>query len=367
MDLRILWIQWRDIKHPYSGGAEVYMHEISRRLAQRGVKVYAVTSWHPSLKREEVIDGYSVERVGSHDDFILHVPQILRRYSNKVDIIVEDTSKIPLMTPLLRPKTDMPVVAIVHHLNREIYFHEIPLTKSAIAYTLEMLMPSLYTHLPNTILVAVSESTRQELIKLRADPRKIFIVPNGANHYPCTPNKDPRPTIIYLSRNKTYKQPHHALLAFKKVLEKIPDARLIIAGKGTETLDRYVKKLGIEHAVEIYGEVDEKTKIELLGRSWVLLQTSMKEGFGIVVLEAAICRTPTVAYDVPGLKDSIKHMETGILVKPYEISDLVYALFILLKDKDLRDKLGNNAYRYAQLYNWNYVAENFLKVIRMMR
>jgi len=364
----VLWLQWRDIKHPWSGGAEVYMHEICRRLARRGVEVHAVTSWFPGLKRFEEIDGYTVERVGTHDDYILHIPRILKHYSDWADIIVEDTSKVPLMTPLLRSKKDMPVIAIVHHLNREIYFHEIPLPKATIAYTLESLMPRLYTRLPRTVLVTVSRSTVQELIRLGANPSRIIIVPNAIDvtkikNNPHPKAKDATPTIIYFSRIKKYKQPHHALLAFKMVLRYIPNAKLIIAGKRTEILSKYVANLGIERAVEVYGEVDEKTKIELLCRAWILVQTSKKEGFGIVVLEAAACRTPTVAYNVPGLRDSVKHMETGILVEPGNIEKLAKAITRLLTDEALRGKLGENAYRYVQQFSWDKVVGSFLKTI----
>lgn len=368
--MNILWLQWRDIRHPWSGGAEVYMHEICKILTRKGVKVHAVTSWFPGLKRSEEINGYTVERIGNHDNYILHVPRILKHYSNWADIIVEDTSKAPLMTPLLRPRNNIPVVAIVHHLNREIYFHEIPLLRAFIAYTLESIMPSLYTRLLNTSLITVSESTKQELIKLGADPNKVFIVPNAVNikvsNNPHPLDKDPKPTIVYFSRIKKYKQPYHALLAFKEVLKKIHNAKLIIAGKGTESLSKYVKKLGIEHAVEIHGEVNEETKIKLLCRAWVLIQTSRKEGFGITVLEAAVCRTPVVAYNVPGLRDSVRHMETGILVEPGDIEQLAKAITWLLTDDSLRNKLSENACRYARQFNWDSTVERFLKVLKTL-
>ncbi len=343
----------------------MYMHEICRRLVCRGVKVHAVTSWFPGLKRFEVVDGYTVERVGTHDNYIVHVPRILKHYSGWADIVIEDTSKAPLMTPFLRPKRDMLVVAVVHHLNREIYFYEIPLLKAAIAYTLESIMPRLYTHLPKTAFVAVSKSTEQELVRLGADPSRIRIVPNAVdttrnncNLHP--PPKGPEPTIIYLSRIKKYKRPHHALLAFKKVLEQIPNAKLIIAGKGTEALSRYVKKLGIEHAVEIHSEVDEETKMRLLCRAWLLIQTSKKEGFGITVLEAAACRTPTVAYNVPGLRDSIKHLETGILVASGDIEALAKAIITLLNNPELRRKLAENSLNQAKQYTWDRTTKEFI-------
>jgi glycosyltransferase involved in cell wall biosynthesis len=369
MKLRVLWLQWRDIRHPWSGGAEVYMHEISRRLARRGVRVHAVTSWFPGLARFERLDGYTVERIGTHDDYALHVPHVLRHYSGWADVIVEDTSKIPLMTPLLRSARGTPVIAVVHHLNRRIYFRELPPHKALLAYILETMMPRLYSHVDSTLLVAVSRSTREELVDMGADPDRVFIVPNAVN--PAPPGdpgpveKDSRPTVIYFSRLKRYKQPHHALLAFAELLKRIPDARLVVAGKGTEALAKYARRLGIDHATEVYGEVDEETKRRLMCRSWVLIQTSRKEGFGIVVLEAAACGTPTVAYNVPGLRDSIRHMETGILVEPNNPMQLAEAVEQLLLDNRLRGRLSENAYRYARSFNWDRSTDRFHALLKL--
>ncbi len=343
------------------------MHEICRRLIKYGHKIHAVTCWHPQLKHFEKIEGYTVERVGNDLTYPLYIPYIITKYIKYIDVIVEDTSKIPLFTPLLRMKTSPPVVAIVHHLNRDIYFQELPLHKATIAYILETLMPKLYTTLPNTILIAVSESTKQELIKLGADPKRIYIVPNAVDISTCTQappeNKNCNPTILYLSRLKAYKQPHHVIKAFRKLIKSIPNAKLVIAGKGTSHLRKLIAKTHLEHIIEVKGEIDNKSKIDLLQKAWVLVQTSRKEGFGITVLEAAACKTPTIAYNVPGLRDSIKHMETGILVPLNDIESLTQAITTLLLTPNLRRKLAENAYRYALKHNWEKTARKFEKII----
>ena len=368
--LRVLWIQWRDIKHPWSGGAEVYMHEICKRLTRMGIMVHAVTSWFPGLKIYEELDGYSIERIGSHDNFILYVPKVLKRYSDSFDVIVEDMSKSPLLTPILRLNKRIPVVGIVHHLNREIYFRELPPLRALIAFMLESFMPILYTHLPGTILVTVSKSTKEELIRLGADKNKIVIIPNAINSGEVNDINDidkyPEPTVIYFTRIKGYKQPHHVLLAFKRLLRLVPNARLILAGKGSEILSGYVERMGLREFTEIYGEIDEKTKIKLLCKSWVLVQTSRKEGFGITVLEAAACKTPTVAYNVPGLRDSVKHMETGILVEPGSIKELSEAIIRLLRDESLRKRLSEKAFNYSKTFSWESSARTFYEVLKDM-
>ena len=346
------------------------MHEICKRLARFGINVRAITSWFEGLKHTERIDGYYVQRIGTHENYILHIPRILRQYSDWAQVIVEDMSKVPLMTPLFRHQRTS-VIAIVHHLNRDIYFQELPLHKAIIAYILESIMPKLYSLLPDVTLVAVSKSTREELGRLGANLRRIRIVPNGINEYELNDGnltcKDPKPTIIFFSRVKKYKQPHHVLLAFRKILKQITDVKLVIAGKGTERLFKYLRRLKIDHATEIYGEVDDETKSRLLSRAWILVQTSRKEGFGITVLEAAICGTPTICYDVPGLRDAVKHMKTGILVNLNDINELAKAIILLLRNEALRDSLSRNAYHNARRFSWDKSARTFVKILEELQ
>ncbi len=366
--MRILWLQWRDIRHPWGGGAEVYMHQIARRLAARGHQVVAVTSWHPGLRRVEELGGYTVVRVGDHDLYPLQLPRVLARYRGWADVIVEDTSKVPLYLPLLRPVHGLPVVAVVHHLNRGIYFQELDPLRGALGYVSEALMPRLYSRLPRTLIVAVSESTREELLKLGAKASRVAVVPNAidldAMPRPRGCSKDSTPLVVYLSRFKWYKRPHHALLAFRIAAREMPGARMVVAGRGTEALWPLVERLGLRGRVEVLGEVSEEAKAELFCRAWVHVQTSMKEGFGLTVLEAAAYETPTVAYRVPGLSESVKHNVTGLLVEPGDIGKLAAALLRLLGDEGLRRRMGRAAKRLARVLNWDRTTSLFERALR---
>ena len=111
------------------------------------------------------------------------------------------------------------------------------------------------------------------------------------------------------------------------------------------------------------GKVSEEEKIRWMQRAWIVVSTSTIEGWGMVITEATACRTPAVAYNVPGLRDSIKDMETGILIEPGNIEHLAKAVTHLLTDHDLRDRLAENAYRHAQQYSWDKTAKNFLEVL----
>lgn len=368
--LRILWLQWRDVRHPWRGGAEFFADGLIRSLVHRGFEVTLVSSWFKGLPWKEHGD-YQIVRVADHDRYILHVPKILRNFVKEVDVVVEDTSKVPLYTPFLR-REKKPVIALVHHLNREIYFEELPPTKALLAYLMETFMPPLYTKCRQTCFVAVSKSTRNELIKMGATPEKITVVSNGvdANTYKPKTNslmeqKAEKPLILYVSRLKKYKRPHHAILAFREVVKSVPEAKLVVVGDGDvmDELRRLSRSLRLENKVCIKGWVSTEEKVELMQKSWVLVQTSKKEGFGLTVLEANACGTPAVGYDVPGLRDSIRHGETGILVPSGDVETLAEAITTLLLDDGFREKLSRNALEWSKQFSWDRSAEEFEKVV----
>jgi glycosyltransferase involved in cell wall biosynthesis len=126
---------------------------------------------------------------------------------------------------------------------------------------------------------------------------------------------------------------------------------------------KLTKKLGLTTAITFYGKVTEKNKATLLATSWVVVQPSMAEGWGITVIEANAAGTPVIASNVSGLKDSVIHNETGILVKVRDISELEVALTKVIKNKAYRNQLSENAYFWSQNFNWGTSADMFYRLI----
>ena len=152
--LRLLWLNWRDIKHPWAGGAEIHLHEIARRLAKDGYDISVLTSHINNLPAVEWIDGYKVIRIGGHETYPYAVWRSLRRFAKDSDMIIEDINLVPIYAPLLlRPAKKM--LAIVHHLVQRIYFDELPLWKASIAYTLETMMPYVYSRVFNVPILSL--------------------------------------------------------------------------------------------------------------------------------------------------------------------------------------------------------------------
>jgi glycosyltransferase involved in cell wall biosynthesis len=359
--LRIAWFNWKCIRHPEAGGAERFTHEVARRLVDKGHEVTIVTSRPEGLPAEEEIAGYRVLRAGGRYTVYLKARKIyMEALRGKVDLVVDEVNTLPFFTVKYARE---PVVALIHQLAREYWLLELKPPISWIGYILEPKYLSLYRNIPT---ITVSESTERDLEKLGF--KRIYVVPEGLNVKPLgkTPEKNGDPAVIFLGRLKKTKRPDHAIKAFKLVAEKIPDAKLWIVGDGPlkSKLHKLVKRLKLEEKVTIYGRVDEERKIELLREAQALIFPAVREGWGLVVLEANACGTPAVGYDVPGLRDSIRHGETGMLVKPGDLEALAEVLTSLLKDDVLRERMSRNALEWSKKFSWDDSARRFEEVLK---
>jgi len=371
--MRLLWLNWRDIRHPWAGGAEIHLDEIAKRLVRAGYDITVLSSHFKTLQSQERINGYEVIRVGDHEKYPLAAWRSLSHLIRDFDVVIEDINKVPIYAPLLVGPAKK-ALAIVHHLNRRVYFEELySLLEASIAYILETMMPYVYTSLLGVPIIAASESTRKELLELKADPSKVTVIYNGidSDKYRAETNdpwrqKTAEPTIVHLGRLKKYKQPHHSLLAFSSVLRHFPNARLVIVGEGEmlEPLKQMVSLYKIPN-VQFTGRVSEEKKIELLRRSWINLQTSQKEGWGLGVIEAASCGTPSVAYDVPGLRDSVRDNICGLIVPP-KIKQLSSAVLSLLKNQENLRSMSKTAMDYAMSFSWDKSAKKFGEILQKL-
>ncbi|MGQ9602699.1 MAG: glycosyltransferase family 4 protein [bacterium] len=361
----ILFVNWRDIANPEAGGAEIHLHEISRRMASMGHRVTVLASFFSGADGEEVIDGVRIIRRGGKFTFNWHVPLVIRQLVRKehFDVVVDDVNKIPFYTPLYVRK---PLLAISHHLFARTIFLETAFPLALYVYASELLIPIVYR---NTRIVAVSRSTKQDLVSRGIPSSNISVIHNAVDHSRYNPDfskKSPKPLVAYLGRIKRYKRVDVLLKAFKAVVSELKDARLAIAGSGDflEDLKKLAFKLGISDYIEFLGFVSEETKIELLCKAHVVVNTSSKEGWGVTVIEANACGTPVIASDVPGLRDAVVDGRTGLLVPYGDIDALSCAMIKVLKDHELRRRISEEAISWAKRFSWDESARAMIDVIR---
>jgi glycosyltransferase involved in cell wall biosynthesis len=168
-----------------------------------------------------------------------------------------------------------------------------------------------------------------------------------------------------VGRLKPYKNVDVIIKAFAQVYASYPKARLAIMGEGEtwESLVTLIHELGLKKAVTMYGKVSDEQKSTILSKSWAMLQPSMVEGWGITVIEANASGTPVIASNVPGLKDSILHGKTGVLVPPGDVDQFARCLIDFILHERYRLYLSQHAYIWSQQFSWEKSAQIFMKVL----
>jgi glycosyltransferase involved in cell wall biosynthesis len=352
--VNILVVNWQDRENPHAGGAEIHLFEIFGRLASRGHRVRLVCSGWKGAPRRATIEGIDVERAGGRSSFALlgrgAVGRALR--AERPDVVVEDINKLPLF---LATMTDRPFCAIVPHLFGETAFEEASWPTAAIVWAAERPLPAAYRR---AWFHAISESTRDDLVARGVPAGHVRVIHPGvdASRFMPAPEalRGMSPSFLYVGRLKRYKGITLALRALALARGRRADLTLDIAGTGDfrAELERFSVELGLEGAVRFHGFVSETEKIGLFQRAWAHLLPSPKEGWGITVIEAAACGTPSIASDSPGLRDSVRHGETGFLVPHGDVESLARRMLELADAPALVATLGVAARRFAESLTW---------------
>lgn len=359
--MKILIFNWRDITHPQSGGAEIYLHEMAKRWVKEAHTVGWLCGYYPKGEKEEVIDGiYIIRRGEKYTVYLAVAIYYLLRLRGKYDVIIDGENGIPFFTPLY---TSIPKVLLIHHIHREVFFKELKFPLSWIGWFLESkLMPLIYRRVR---CLTVSQSSKVEIERLKLG--NISIVFNGIDLNTYIPGeKSSFPLITYLGRLKAYKSLPILIEAMKRVIKEISEARLAIVGSGSEreSLEILTQELNLTSSIKFYGHIEEKEKVKILQKSWIFINPSLKEGWGVTTIEANACGTPVIASNVPGLRDSVIDGKTGYLFKYGDVADLANKIIRVLKDGNLREKLAQNALSWSKNFSWDKSASETLRILK---
>ena len=352
----LLAINFRDPAHPEAGGAELHLEQVLLDAVRRGWRVTWLATAFPGAAAEDEHKGMRVLRRGSWWNFNFIVPGVLAREftgAHAPELIVEDINKVPCFTPWL---TRAPVAVIVPHLFGGTVLREANLLVAAYVLLLESLIPFAYARCR---FLVISESTRDDLVARGIARERVTVVHCGLDHerYRVDPatTKAPRPTLAFVGRLRRYKGLDWVMRSLPGVLARVPEARLEVIGDGpyADALKTEARRRGVSHAVDFLGFLPGAEKVKRLQAAWALLQPSPKEGWGLTVVEAAACGTAVVASDAPGLRDSVRRDETGMLVPFGDTVGLSEALVRVLTDKALRERLGRAGPEWAARFRWD--------------
>ncbi len=358
----VLIINWQDWTNPLSGGAEVHLHEIFRRITGDFNISLLCTHFSQAQKFEE-IDGIKIYRVGSRNTFNFYVPKAYKKITKteKIDLVIEDLNKIPFFGgKFIREKR----IALIHHLfGKTIYTETNPISASYVYFS-EKLIPK---HYKNVTIIAVSESSKNEIVKMGISKENVQIIYNGVDikSYQSKSKLSKSPTIICLARMKKYKRIDVLIDSISGILKVIPELKVILVGDGDDLprLKRIARKNKIENSFEFTNYVSTEKKVELLSSSWVSVNTSPKEGWGLTSIEAQSSGTPSVVPDSPGLRETVKDGVSGYIYPFGDTKSLSEILIKILADKKMVEEMGKKAKKWAENFSWDESAKKMKEVI----
>lgn len=348
---RLLVLNWRDLWHPEGGGSELYVQQVASRLSEAGCKVTLFSAQYPGSARRETVDGLDFVRRGGHlTVYVWAALYLMAGRFGRIDAVLEVQNGMPFLARLF---TRARVVVLVHHVHREQWPVVGPLL-ARIGWFMESKAAVAVNR--GSRYVAVSDTTREELIGLGVAPRDISIAYNGLPPVPEFEDlgQSAAPRLVVLSRLVPHKQVEHALAAVRDLAEEFPELHLDVMGAGwwEENLREAAEELGVSERVTFYGHVTEQAKFELLSRAWVHLMPSLKEGWGLSIMEAASVAVPSVAYrSAGGVQESVQDGVTGLLAEHQ--ADFVSSTRRLLADEAMRTSLGQKAAIRSTQFSWD--------------
>ena len=366
MPRQITFLVWRDTTHPDGGGSEVYVEHMARWLAGRGHQVTICCAAHVNAPADEVRDGVRFRRRGGRlSVYPYGLAYLLSRAGRRTDIVVDVHNGIPFAAPLVRRRR---LHVLVHHVHREQWQIIYPGVRGRLGWWVESwLAPRIYRRQP---YITVSQSSKADLVRLGIDPERISVVCNGIDvpHPSRLRPRSPTPRICVLGRLVPHKQVEHALRLMARLHPGMPDLRLDVIGAGwwSAELMAAADALGVTDLVTFHGHVSDAERDALLDASWLMLVPSVKEGWGIAIMEAAARSVPAIAYAFAGgVTESILDGETGVLVTGED--EMVSQCLALLTDTEARLAMGKKARNRAQSFDWQRSAEAFEHLLMEQR
>lgn len=369
--MKILIFNWRDIKNPSSGGAEILTHEIARRWVKLGNKVTWFSSSFKGASQKETIDGIKIIRKGYpdarhlfHSVHFLAYREYEKNFKGKFDIVIDEVHGIPFFTPwYVKEKKTVLICEVAD----DIWIKMFGRFFGYIGRIAEIFYLRLVYKKVN--FVTISNSTRIDLVRNGVDHKNIKVLPMGINKPKNvkTLRKESDPTIIFVGRLTKTKGAEDALLTLFKLKRWNNDIKLWVVGRGNseyeQQLKNMAKKLSLESAVTFFGFVDENRKFELMSRAHILVSPSLKEGFGLTIPEAGMVGTPAVVYNSPGLSEIVIDYKTGLVCNKNTTEELSKNLVKLFENKNLYKILRDGAIKQSRQYDWQKTANYFMKII----
>ncbi len=350
--MRFLMLNWRDPRNPKSGGAERVTHAYLSALQQRGHEVFWYANEFGGCKREEVIDGLKIIRGGGVGASVLQAVRWYRRQPG-FDLVIDQYHGIPWYAPWWCRAN---CIAYLHEVLGPIWGAFYPRPISTLGRRQERVFLWMYR---NVQFFVGSESTERALHERGV--RNVKVIHYGIDlqalaRLETKPLSEPL-RLIAVSRLAPNKRIDHAILALEILLQRGIRAHLTVVGSGEaeSQLRQLASRPSLHGHVEFTGQLSEEAKNLRLGQAHFLVHTSMREGWGLNVLEANALGTPAVVYPVAGLVDATIHDQTGLVTTNETPAAAADALIGILKTPDKYERFRIAGCERTKAFHWSRI------------
>lgn len=368
--ITILFLSWRDIKTPKSGGAEVFTHEMLKGLDFNRYRIIHFSPMFEGAKEIEDIDNVKYLRCGNILSVIGFAREFYKKYAENIDFVVDQCNTHRFFTSFWVKKQKR--IFFIHQLTREIWFKNSKFPVSLIGYLAESAFLRLNK---KDYTITVSNSTKDDLLKVGFNAKKIFILPEGIEFEPWKKEqflpKVEAPVFGYIGRFVSYKGIDAAVKAYSSIKKKYPNSKLWIIGRANrEYMDKVLKPIlkekdlsyGIEGEnvdVVFYGFVSQEEKLELMSQMKALVFPSQREGWGLTITEGAAVGTPSIVYNSKGLVDAVDFGRAGYLCKENTINSLVELMERVIEQEEEYNLIRKSAYKFSLNFKWENTTKAF--------
>ena len=357
--MKILWLAHHDPLNPRSGGSERTILEVASRLIGWGNEVALVTAGWKGSKARQNVNGINVIRLGNSVTLHLLLPFFL--LFNRFDVIINDLGHaVPWASASFLGKNN---IVFFHHLHARSLPGQVNPVLAKIITAMEKSYPMLYRV---NMFVTESKTSADDLVGLGIERSMIEKIPPGVDSSIFYPSeKTPNPSIVYFGGMRRYKRPEECIYVVENLKDNTPGLKLYIVGEGPElgNLLDLVKTRGLDSVVTFLGRVDYSELGRIVASSWLNIHSSVTEGWGFSILEASSAGTPTVAYEVPGVVETIENGINGMKVKDGDREALKEAVYKILINPN---ELWSSSVKFAKRYSWDATSKAWYELIKAM-
>jgi len=230
-------------------------------------------------------------------------------------------------------------------------------------------------------IIAVSESTKRDIIRLTGAPEDKISVVHEAAHPICRPLRDGSflqeararlgisgDFILFVSTIEPRKNVPTLLMAYRQLLDNYhADVSLVLAGEKGWLFNEVftlVDKLGLRERVRFLGRVSPEDLLWLYNAAQLLVHPAFYEGFGLPPLEAMACGTPVVVSNTSSLPEVVG--DAALLVEPTDVDGMTVAVWRVLSDDALREQMSAKGLKRASLFSWRKAAVETMAIYRRL-